>query len=110
MTSYTSIEHFKDFLGEEWVCENHPDKAWGDGEGCCGAAGMPCICSPMHEDNIKQEKTDGIKRAIEVIDHAQEQLWLLHHKVKEYDEELGMKIWEWTLQIEQAVRVLRESK
>jgi hypothetical protein len=45
-----------------------------------------------------------------VIDHAQEQLWLLHHKVKEYDEELGMKIWEWTLQIEQAVRVLRESK
>lgn len=45
---------------------------------------------------------------IDVIDYAQEQIWNLHHKVKEYDEELGMKIWEWTLQIEHAVGKLRD--
>jgi hypothetical protein len=29
-----------------WVCENHPDKPWRDGEGCCGGAGMPCpVCN-----------------------------------------------------------------
>lgn len=32
--------------GELWVCENHPDKAWGYGDGCCGGAGMPCKCNP----------------------------------------------------------------
>ena len=47
-------------------------------------------------------------RAIVVIDDAQETIWNLHHKVKEYDVELGMKIWEQTLQIEHAVKVLRE--
>jgi hypothetical protein len=32
--------------GEKWVCENHADKAWGDGDGCpCGGAGMECICT-----------------------------------------------------------------
>jgi hypothetical protein len=24
------------------VCEAHPDVAWRDGDGCCGAPGMPC--------------------------------------------------------------------
>ena len=38
--------------GEMWVCENHPDKAWGEGDGCCGGAGMPCrICNPCDRDN-----------------------------------------------------------
>ncbi len=32
-------------LGEGWVCEDHPDKAWKDGDGCCGGAGMPCKCN-----------------------------------------------------------------
>lgn len=27
---------------EMWVCEDHPECAWGSGDGCCGAAGMPC--------------------------------------------------------------------
>ena len=35
--------------GEGWVCENHPDKTWGQGGGAgrceCGA-GMPCKCTP----------------------------------------------------------------
>lgn len=31
--------------GEQWVCEDHPDKAWGEGDGCCGAAGMLCVCT-----------------------------------------------------------------
>lgn len=32
--------------GEGWVCEDHADKAWGEGDGCCGGAGMPCVCHP----------------------------------------------------------------
>lgn len=30
--------------GEGWVCEKHPGKKWGYGDGCCGGAGMPCEC------------------------------------------------------------------
>jgi hypothetical protein len=39
-------------LGVGWVCEGHPDKAWGgmtgpmDGSCECGP-GMPCQCNPM---------------------------------------------------------------
>lgn len=33
--------------GQGWVCENHPDKPWGDGLSCpCGGAGAPCVCHP----------------------------------------------------------------
>lgn len=28
--------------GDRWVCEDHPNKPWRDGDGCCGGAGMPC--------------------------------------------------------------------
>lgn len=28
--------------GEGIVCEEHPDRPWGDGDGCCGAPGAPC--------------------------------------------------------------------
>jgi hypothetical protein len=28
--------------GQGWVCENHQDIPWNDGEGCCGGAGAPC--------------------------------------------------------------------
>lgn len=38
---------------EQWVCEEHPKKAWGEGDGCCGGAGMPCLCSPLHNNNLK---------------------------------------------------------
>jgi hypothetical protein len=34
--------------GEGTVCEEHPDVAWGDGDGCCGAAGMPCNPERRH--------------------------------------------------------------
>lgn len=33
--------------GDGWVCENHPDKAWKGGDGCCGGAGMLCVCNPQ---------------------------------------------------------------
>ena len=34
--------------GTAWVCENHPDTAWLDGDGCaCGGAGIPCRCTGM---------------------------------------------------------------
>jgi len=36
---------------EQWVCEDHADKAWGWGDGCCGGAGMPCVCSPMYRES-----------------------------------------------------------
>ncbi len=36
--------------GELWVCEEHTDTPWGDGDGCCGGAGAPCpecnACGP----------------------------------------------------------------
>lgn len=33
--------------GERWVCENHRDVPWGDGDRCCGGAGAPCPdCNP----------------------------------------------------------------
>jgi len=34
--------------GSGWVCEDHEDMAWKDGDGCCGGAGEPCICHPLH--------------------------------------------------------------
>ncbi len=33
--------------GEGIVCEEHPHRAWRDGDGCCGAPGMPCPFSPQ---------------------------------------------------------------
>jgi hypothetical protein len=36
--------------GEGWVCEDHPDKAWKVGDGCCGAAGDPCKCNSKHPE------------------------------------------------------------
>ncbi len=38
---------------QKWVCEFHSDIAWDEGDGCCGGAGMICICHPHYE---KQEK------------------------------------------------------
>lgn len=32
--------------GTGWVCEDHPEVPWLDGEGCCGGAGSPCVCNP----------------------------------------------------------------
>lgn len=33
---------------QRWVCENHPDVPWSDGDGCyCGGAGMICKCSDI---------------------------------------------------------------
>lgn len=34
--------------GEGWVCEDHPEVPWQDGDGCCGGAGSPCACNPLH--------------------------------------------------------------
>lgn len=42
--------------GEQWVCENHPEVPWGEGDGCCGGAGMPCTCSRLHRDNWTPEQ------------------------------------------------------
>lgn len=34
-----------------WVCEDHAEVPWGDGDGCCGGAGEPCVCNPIHRNN-----------------------------------------------------------
>ncbi len=34
--------------GDGWVCENHPEVPWRDGDGCCGGAGAPCVCNPLY--------------------------------------------------------------
>lgn len=35
--------------GEGWVCENHPTVRWNEGyPPCCGGAGAPCVCNPLH--------------------------------------------------------------
>lgn len=39
---------------ERQVCEFHPEVPWGNGDGCCGGAGEPCICSPDHRENRKK--------------------------------------------------------
>ncbi len=36
--------------GEAWVCEDHPEKPWQDGD-CCGAAGA--ACPTCNEDGSK---------------------------------------------------------
>lgn len=62
------------------------------------------------EEKIMTYNTNPtIEQALNVIDHAQYAIWELHLVVKNnHDNELGMKIWEQTLQIEHAVKVLRE--
>ena len=45
---------------------------------------------------------------LDVLDSAQNQLWELSHRIKEINEGLGEKVWYWSLQIEHAVKVLRE--
>lgn len=40
------------------VCEDHPDKAWKSGEGCCGGAGMFCICHPDYYKDRGIEKNE----------------------------------------------------
>jgi hypothetical protein len=32
--------------GDGWVCEAHAERAWLDGQGCCGQPGVPCTCNP----------------------------------------------------------------
>ena len=41
--------------GEEWVCENHPEVPWLEGDGCCGGAGMPCSCNPASLQIVETE-------------------------------------------------------
>ena len=44
-------DHCANCDGEGWVCEDHSEVPWLDGDGCCGGAGMPCVCNPLHVYN-----------------------------------------------------------
>lgn len=54
-------------------------------------------------------KEDQIAKALMVINHAQNQIWELHHHVKQYNEALAMEIWNQSLQIEHALIELNEA-
>ncbi len=41
--------------GEGWVCEDHTNVPWGEGDSCCGGAGAPCKCNRLHRDNWTPE-------------------------------------------------------
>lgn len=50
--------------GQFWVCEDHDSTPWGEGDGCCGAPGMPCPdCNgPRYDDQGRElmpYDTDG---------------------------------------------------
>ena len=61
---------------EQWVCEDHPDKPWLGG--CCGGAGMPCTCSPMHHNYLTKQAADAaMKRISKTINRSAAQH--LHH-------------------------------
>lgn len=49
-------------------------------------------------------------RALDIINQAQESLWNLHHQIKLKDEKLGTDVWMWTLQIEQALKVINANE
>jgi len=53
------------------------------------------------------EKTK-LRKELDVINYAQEVLWKIHHSVKNDNEELGMKIWQMSLQIESALLHINE--
>lgn len=50
---------------EGWVCEDHPDKPWHGGAGCCGAAGEPCRCNtykpPWHHPGSGVQAGEGAR-------------------------------------------------
>lgn len=50
--------------GEGWICENHPDKAWGEGSGCCGGAGMPCECNTSNPPWVHMEEVHATNEAM----------------------------------------------
>ena len=54
-------------------------------------------------------QSNQISSAINVINNAQTIIWELHHTVKAYDDEIGVKIWEQTLQIEHALLELNDA-
>lgn len=54
-------------------------------------------------------KDEQILNAMRAINFAQQYLWDLHHRVKVYDKELGMAIWEQSLQIEQGLLELNDA-
>ncbi|MDX2349179.1 MAG: hypothetical protein QNK32_02195 [Porticoccus sp.] len=41
--------------GEGWVCEDHPEVPWRDGDGCCGGAGSPCSCNTPEPPTLNPE-------------------------------------------------------
>lgn len=51
---------------------------------------------------------DKLKQPLDVINAMQQEIWNLHHKVKQYDGHLAVKFWECSLQIESALLKINE--
>lgn len=41
------------------VCEFHPETPWNDGDGCCGGAGMLCVCHPSYKEQEKNKNENS---------------------------------------------------
>lgn len=60
---------------EGWVCENHRTEPWRGGEQeCCGGAGAPCICHPLHMSKAHLVSGCSINQ-LEDEFHARKQEW-----------------------------------
>lgn len=59
--------------GLGWVCEEHPDRAWDSGEGCCGAAGAPCgsCCLAMAAASLTEPLRELVVHAISLLESAE---------------------------------------
>lgn len=52
---------------------------------------------------------DLLIKPLNVINTAQQKVWDLHHKVKQYDEKLADEFWQCSLQIESALLKINEN-
>jgi hypothetical protein len=57
-------------LGLGWVCENHPNRAWDNKEGCQCGAGMPCEC--QRTSSLEQPDVSQILEADDMQVHRKE--------------------------------------
>lgn len=53
-------DHCPNCRGELWVCENHHDVPWNEGDPpCCGGAGAPCPACNMPTDGSMPKPMTG---------------------------------------------------
>ncbi len=56
--------------GEGWVCEDHPEVPWREGDGCCGGAGMLCSCSSIEDGTDYKTTAMGLNATLSLVSKA----------------------------------------